>query len=244
MKNCCYTVIAKNALMKWECLTEEEAQKQVENSTFNELENKISATGSIHNSVIGICSYIGREDLIPSIESVMLGKDEGKYKSEMAEVKKALQNVDKNDLAIYCLQVIHDCWVVNNSSKFNIMGREGKRFQHLPLEMIGWEEAKIDLMFLQPVLETCMDDPTAVNTVSLHAKYDEVVKTFFQENNFIDKSGKLNKTQIVNAIMKGSDFYPALTNTNTAKTKDVAIDVFEQVTEKVAPSLKNVKTIK
>ena len=244
MKNCCYTVIAKNALMNWNGLTEEEAQRQIANSTFDELEGQVWATSSIHSAVMGVCSFVGREDLAPAVEAVMLGKDEGQYETEMAELRQALQGVNKNDLAIYCLQVIHDGWVVGNSSKFNKEGREGKRYQHLPLEMIGWKEAKADLLFLQPVMEACMDDPTAVNTVALHAKYDETVKAFFQQNGFLDKKGKVDKAQVASAVMRGAEFYPALTDANTAKTEEVANAIAEQVTEKVAPSLENVRTIK
>ena len=59
------------------------------------------------------------------------------------------------DTIIEILSTIHNNWVVENAKKYNRDAeKQDKRlFQHLPIELIGMEEAAKDLLFLAPFLQ-------------------------------------------------------------------------------------------
>ena len=54
-----YGEIAKNALIKWNGLSEEEASEKVANSTFEELESQVGAKGSISVACESVAKHLG-----------------------------------------------------------------------------------------------------------------------------------------------------------------------------------------
>lgn len=238
-----YRVIAKNALMSWNGLSEEEATKVVSESSFQELENQVWATTSIRSAVNAISTYLGVD--AKSFEDAVLGQDSPDMTDSQISTLKSIaqkaKNVNVEELALYALACIHDSWVVDNAKKFVAPGREAKRYQHTPLETIGWNEAKADLLFLEPVLNSVGIE---VNKQKLHEAYDESTVEFFKANGFIDSIGQINKEEISKKLMQGKDFYPALSDLNSTQSPEIANQVAEQVSEKVKDSLDKNKTIR
>ena len=57
---------------------------------------------------------------------------------------------DKDEIVLNMLSAVHDGWVKDNSKKF--FARD-KKYQHLPLELIGWKEVEADLLFIMEQVE-------------------------------------------------------------------------------------------
>ena len=77
----------------------------------------------------------------------------------------------------------------------------------MPIELIGWKEAKSDLLFLKPMLEEMhiMEFYPYLSTEEdLESAYNKRVQAFLEENGITDVS-KLSEQ-----ISKGAEFYPAL----------------------------------
>lgn len=113
------------------------------------------------------------------------------------EVYKASnESSSKNIISI--LSHIHDGWVKDNQKKF--MARD-KKYQHMPIELIGWKEAKADLLFLRPIL-------SAMNV----GFSEEVLEEFYNERvqEFLKEKGITDVTKLTEQISKGAEFYPAL----------------------------------
>lgn len=104
--------------------------------------------------------------------------------------------------------------------------------------MIGWKEAKADLLFLAPVLDSI---GVSVDEVALHLVYDKKVKEFYERNGFVTPDGQIITEKVTEAIMKGPEFYPPLTEVNTAKTKEEAIEVAKQSEEKTTTYSRSLK---
>ena len=238
-----YRIIAKNALMSWNGLSEEEATKVVSESNFQELENQVWATTSIKSAVSAISAYLNID--AKAFEEAVLGQDSPDMTDSQISTLKSIaqkaKNVNVEELALYALACIHDSWVVDNAKKFVAPGREAKRYQHTPLQMIGWKEAKADLLFLEPVMNSIGIE---VNKQKLHEAYDEATREFFAANGFVDAIGQINKEEISKKLMQGKDFYSALSDLNTSTSPEVASQIAEQVSEKVKDSLEHNKTIK
>ncbi len=96
------------------------------------------------------------------------------------------------------LSSIHDGWVKDNPQKF--FARD-KKYQHMPMELIGWDEVKSDLLFLAPIVEAMNLE---VEEEKLEKAYDERVKSFFETR------GINGLKDLPSHIAKGSEFYPAL----------------------------------
>lgn len=249
-----YKQIARDALMNWNGLSEEEATKKVLESTNGELEQQVYAEGSIDYALQGFQEY----------SKVMFARRQGYGYGvpiddrELAELKDFIMNGGKNleetgimpddflyvmkknlgftddqmfeeeskagaDMVISVLSTIHDGWVHDNQKKF--MARD-KKYQHMPLELIGWDEAKSDLLFLSPILSR-MD--IVVREEDLEAAYDERVKEFFKEK------GVTEIEDLQGEISQGASFYPAL------EGQDDVIQALQDpqfVSESVIPSIK------
>lgn len=231
-----YRVIAKNALKSWNGLSDEEAKKVVLKSSFEELENQVWATSSIKSAVSAISNYFGfDQEKSDQFLKAVLGQNDAemteKQEKVLNEISEEIKTCKVNDLALYSLNCIHDGWVVENAKKFSKEGRENKKYQHLPLEMIGWDEAKADLLFLEPILNSV---GLEIEIEKLRSDYFKSVSTFFKENGFVDEKNFIQGDKITEAIIKGKDFYPALTEVNTAKDEKEAKLMTTQVWGKVS----------
>jgi hypothetical protein len=92
--------------------------------------------------------------------------------------------------------------------------------------MIGWKEATADLLFLEPVLNSI---GVELDKEDLKRAYLSEVRDFFVKNEFVNSNLEIQGDKIATEIMKGKDFYPALSDTNTAKTPEEAKQVASQV---------------
>ena len=152
-----YYQIAKAALLKWnQGLTEEQADRIVKTSSFEELEEQVGAQDSIDVGLYGIYQYFEEKgitipdniktDINTEVYSLQgLEEDKTDHVIDISRVGRnmglitlgreyAVKVGNVNELAIAALSEIHDHWVRNNSSKF--FARD-KKYQHMPLELIG-----------------------------------------------------------------------------------------------------------
>ena len=53
------------------------------------------------------------------------------------------------------MEAVHDGWVEDNVKLFfTEKADRGQQYQYLPLEFIGWDEAKSDLLFIKPIIHS------------------------------------------------------------------------------------------
>ncbi len=232
MKLTPYRVVAKNALMSWNGLSEDEAQKIIETSTFDELESQVYAKNSVVYAVEAIANYFGNSsELIGLMKDAALGdKQDDIYlfcENSYELIGDSLNKVGFSVIDI--LANVHDGWVKDNAKKFNREGRENKKYQHLPIEMIGWKEAKADLLFVEPILDAM---GIKVDEQKLEQEYNKRVTKFFNEKNLVNENG-IDKGAVARLIAKGHEFYSPLTEENSAKSKGEAMMMASQVSEKL-----------
>lgn len=234
MKLVPYRIIAKNALMSWNGLSEEEAQKIIETSTFDELESQVYAKGSVTYAVEAVCNFLGHNsELKDLLLHATLGDKQGK--STRLSIPNSFKMfgqdlIEANFSVLDILSCVHDGWVKDNAKKFNKEGREGKKYQHLPIEMIGWKEAKADLLFVEPILDAM---GIKVNENELEEEYNKRVVKYFNEKGLVDESG-IKKSAVTKLIVKGKDFYAPLTEVNSVKNNEEAEFMTSQVCEKLS----------
>ena len=155
--------------MSWNGLSEEEATKKVQESSNEELEQQVYAEGSINYAIKGFQKYsqeylknkqgygepITDHDVELFKEVVMTGKYRYGSVQDFYDIMRNKMGIDLDrsnveNLVLSVLSNIHDGWVKDNQKKF--FARD-KKYQHMPIELIGWKEAKNDLLFLKPMLE-------------------------------------------------------------------------------------------
>lgn len=231
-----YRKAAAAALMSWNSLSEAEAEAKIKSESYDELEGQVWASGSMKYAVQGLAKELS---LTPEeaalLEQVVLGKNSVELSEKDEQFLQAIaQKVDavpdKDEMVIRVLSTIHDGWVRDNAKKFEQEGREAKKYQHLPLEMIGWKEAKADLLFLDPVLESI---GVQVPEAQLEVAYGKMSSEFYVEHGMVNEDG-IDKDAVAKQILKGAEFYPALTEKNTAKSPKEAALVAEQSMVKMA----------
>ena len=218
-----YKQIARDALMSWNGLSEEEATKKVQESSNEELEQQVYAEGSIDYAIKGFQKYsqeylknkhgygepITDHDVELFKEVVMTGKYRYGSVQDFYDIMRNKMGIDLDrsnveNMVLSVLSTIHDGWVKDNQKKF--FARD-KKYQHMPIELIGWKEAKSDLLFLKPMLEEMhiMEFYPYLSTEEdLESAYNKRVQAFLEENGITDVS-KLSEQ-----ISKGAEFYPAL----------------------------------
>lgn len=207
-----YYSVAKQALMHWNGLSEEEADKIISEQSFSQLESQVYAKGSMDYAIEAIAAkspvrrlgkkseladfvyYGGKSAIIDAMKKdAEFMNDENMYQYERSDMRKIY-----NGMIMDTLFAVHDGWVQDNVKKFN--ARE-KKHQHMPSELIGWKEAKADLLFVRPIFEAAGIE---VNEEELEQVYNGRVKDFFLNK------GIENARNLSDSITQGEEFYPAL----------------------------------
>lgn len=208
-----YKEIARDALMSWNGLSEEEATKKVQESSNEELEQQVYAEGSIDYALKGFQKYSSEvlnnhglhdAEINAWKELIMTGRYQGytfgAFRASFMEklgIEWNHRNAG-NNMILSVLSSIHDGWVQDNQKKF--MARD-KKYQHMPIELIGWKEAKSDLLFLKPILSAMRID---YDEKKLEEDYNQRVQAFLEEKGITDVD------KLCEQISKGAEFYPAL----------------------------------
>jgi len=230
-----YYKIARDSLLSWnKDLTEEQVQELIENSSIAELEDRVGAKNSIKYAIQGIVDSLLDEELISVSEARYYFSDlasnifEGKESERIDHIREYLDRMEyKDDFMVWTLSKVHDGWVKDYQNKFFQKGRD-RQFQHLPTELIGWKEAKSDLVFVKPIFEKL---GITVDEKQLEGAYNERVAEFLGRK-------KINSTEsLKEAISKGDKFYPALSGQDDiiAKLADsefVETTLIPQIAEK------------
>lgn len=196
-----YQNIAKSALINWNGLNVEEAEKKIQTETVQELEQQVYAMGSIKYAVVGIGKQLNlsEEEAVSLFDAAVNGPENAEIFAVVTEKAKGL--TDQQKLGV--LSTIHDGWVVDNSSEktFNKKVSRNQLRQYAPLELIGWNEVKSDLLFLNPILAAI---GVNVDEQSLENEYHSMVASYLEEKE-INSPDDL--TSLVN---QGGNYYPAL----------------------------------
>lgn len=184
-----------------------DAKEFVENSSFDEIESQTYAKGSVEGGIDSISKRLGLTE--EEINEFKRASIEGPADAPIFKaVGEKIPKENTNKFMIDVLSDIHDVWVQNNSKKFNSVniknGQEvprAKEYQHMPLQLIGFDEVKSDLIFVEPLVNACGIE---IDEKELKEEYDKSVEDFFIENN----AKKISDFH--DEIMKGEDFYSAL----------------------------------
>ena len=162
------------------------------------------------NGIINELQKRGRELTPDEIDNFRIAVSKGDAGAEIFHIvgNKINELDDPNELIISALSEIHDGWVRKHESRFGQEGRN-KQYQHMPLELIGFKEAQIDLLFLSPILEAC---GVEYNLEELEQTYNAAVIRFFRER------GITTSEDLVPFIQKGAEFYKALEGQDSITT--------------------------
>lgn len=190
-----YRKIAKDALKNWNGLSDEEAEKKSRESSHEELEYSIDALTSILAANDGICEALKdrglvddeeRYDLRDGLEEIVCFDDDytkehpdwakEEFDNTLRILTEKLEQVpDKETFVLDVLDNIHDKWIADNMEKLNDPKRVNKRYQFMPLSIIGFGEAKADLLFARPILEAAgmgVDEEKLKNAYEDYDKYN------------------------------------------------------------------------
>ena len=196
-----YQNVAKAALINWNGLSEEEALAKIQTESVQELENQVYAMGSMKYAVVGIAKQIGlsEEETMKFFEAVINGPEN----AEIFNLVRAKMQGFSEEKKLGVLSTIHDGWVNDNSSEktFNKKVDRQQLRQYAPLELIGWNEVRSDLLFLNPILASV---GVSVNENDLSQAYHAKVSQYMEEKQI---NGPDDLTRLVS---QGRGYYPAL----------------------------------
>ena len=197
-----YQNVAKAALMSWPpYLTEEEAEKKIQTESVQELEKNVDAMNSMKHAVIGIAKQIGlnEEETVKFFEVVINGPENAEIFSLVREKMQGFSEEQKLEV----LSTIHDGWVKKYSDEktFNKKVDRQQLRQYAPLELIGWNEVRSDLLFLTPILASV---GVQVNEETLSQAYHVRVA------NYMDKMKINSQNDLTALVQQGRKYYPAL----------------------------------
>lgn len=221
-----YYQVAKQALMNWNGLSEEEAEKIIKYQSFEEIESKVYAKGSMDYAIEGIAKSLSlNENDSNSLSDAVYNGNSEKNGDALKGLKSKIEEskFNPNDLIMDTLFHVHDAWVKDNVKKFD--SRE-KKHQHMPSELIGWKEVKADLLFVKPIFEAAGIE---VNEKTLEQVYNNRVKEFFLNNNI------KTKEDLAALIQKGEEFYEPLKgygDTSITDPETIKSKVIPQIEEK------------
>ena len=236
MKLTPYRQVAKKALMSWNGLSEEEATNIVTTQSFEELESQCYAAGSMTYAVNSIADILGlpdrwKEDFLNTVlakDHVFTDEHDNEELSKVARIWPDRVMNDNYEI-VKVLAGVHDGWVKDNAKKFNKEGRENKRYQHLPVELIGWKETKADLLFVEPILSAI---GVELNEEKLEKRYNKEVSIFFYNMDIN------NTDELIDYILNIKKLYRPVTEENIAKDEKIATEMANQVIDRMPQKCK------
>ena len=203
-----YQNIAKSALINWNGLSVEEAEKKIQTETVQELEQQVYAMGSVKYAVVGIGKQLNlsEEEAVSLFDVAVNGPENAEIFAVVTEKAKGF--TDQQKLGV--LSTIHDGWVVDNSSEktFNKKVSRNQLRQYAPLELIGWNEVKSDLLFLNPILAAI---GVNVDEQSLESEYHSMVASYLEENQINSPN------DLTDLVSQGRNYYRALSSNDLDK---------------------------
>lgn len=219
--------IVKDATINWDyehsTMEEKVAAAQAKVDTIGMLptvaervsEAKNTVGISVDDSIKGIAEVAG----LSEDEKRQLTEDintKGRISPELAQkVAKAFEMNGKESSIIKVLSIVHDGWVrdvkrdpetneivkYNNGRKFEDPGRMKKLYQFTPLQLLNFGEAKLDLLFLKPLLDN----------MGIEVDEQTLETVFLQEQQaFLDAHGIKDTKDLKAKLQEGAAFYPAL----------------------------------
>lgn len=197
-----YQNVAKAALMQWPpYYSEEEANAKIQTESVQELESQVYAMDSMKYAVVGIAKQVGlnEEETTNFFEAVINGPENAEIFVIVREKMQGFSEEQKLEV----LATIHDGWVVGNSSEktFNKKVDRQQLRQYAPLDLIGWNEVRNDLLFLTPILAAV---GVQIDEATLAQAYHTRVA------NYMEKM-KINSPDDLTALVQqGRDYYPIL----------------------------------
>lgn len=196
-----YQNVAKEALMNWNGLSAEEANIKIQTESISQLESQVYAMSSMKYAVVGIAKQAGltENETTRFFDAVINGPETSEIFEVVSKKIKGLTEQQKLEI----LSSIHDGWVVTNSDEktFNKKIDRQQLHQYTPLELIGWNEVKSDLLFLTPIL-------TAVG-VPIDEK--QLAEAYYIKVENYMKTMKINgPTDLIALISSGQNYYPIL----------------------------------
>jgi len=130
------------------------------------------------------------------------------YNTDISSFKENIKDLELNgnNLVIATLDRIHSDWIENAdiSGRFFQEGRENTRYQFMNSSLIGFEEIKKDLIFVQPVFETlgieCSEE-------GLQKAYTEYVKDFCAKHNIDSRASLIDSIEATNPNVTQTSAY-------------------------------------
>lgn len=130
------------------------------------------------------------------------------YNTDMSSFKENIKDLelDGNNLVIATLDRIHSDWIENAdiSGKFFQEGRENTRYQFMDSALIGFEELKKDLIFVQPVFEALSIECSEEGLQKAYTKY---VKDFCAKNNIDSRASLIDSIEATNPNVTQTSAY-------------------------------------
>ena len=211
------------------------SQEEIETLSVDELDKNCDARGSMMAAIDKIAEILHlTDDQKERFAKCVFADDHAEIdewdKIVYADIQKRWEKeVGENPRVVLdVLAAVHDYWVTDKARKFGQEGRENKRYQHLPIEMIGWKETKSDLLFVSPILEAI---GVNVNEEVLEAYYDKRVGRFFAEN------GLNGQEELENYILNIADHYAPISDINNPKNTEKPEEIANQMADQVVTRL-------
>ena len=215
-----YQTVAKAALMNWNGLTEEQANQKIQTESVQELENQVYAMNSMKHAVLGITNELGlsEEETKQLWDAVIHGPEN----AEIFSTVEQKANGFTHEQILNVLSTIHDSWVIDNSSDKAFQEEIVRKqlHQYVPLELIGWNEVRSNLLFLNPILSSI---GVSVNENQLSSAYHKRVTEYFEKNNIYDY------IDLVVLLGQGKEYYSILPENLEQNLQSMIGDLASQV---------------
>lgn len=217
--------ITQDALMNWNGLSKSEAIEKTEELGNAERASNEVTYGSEMASIDGISQILGLSKEEIEIMTSDINTRDAVSEELASKVKSQLEEKGLNASVIEILSVIHDNWVKSNGNKFEDPKRMGKLYQFVDLKLLDFNEAKLDLLFLRPILEA---NGIEIDEVALQQEFLHEQQLFLTQNGIKDTADLQEK------LGQGASFYPPLEGVTTSKGKTAESEL---ITDRLQDSL-------
>jgi len=233
-----FAMVTVDALKKWglpsgsEYSSSEEAEQYIQATGLDSTKDIMGINTSMWSVYSGLADILYNQEQTSYSKGFPLNEVTAKAQiqaalADMCEVKdnrwfqnsvnklKKILNTNKlpeisSDQTIDVLRKVHDRWIKHNEYRKDEKIAAGKGYQYNPLEEIGWEETKKDLIFVKPFLVLFNNKSLEEQLPDIKNAYDSAVAKY---NARLDRIAEVAESASVNK--------PSLAKKVTASIKNL-----------------------
>lgn len=136
-------------------ILEENREALLLNGSFGDVDKELRLKSSIEDTIQALhdALYEHTQSCLPANFSEIVLFSQANNIEYISALISKLEEDEKGQIVVKMLEAVHNRWIISNPKKFFQKKCLDEQFRFMPIQLIGYEEAKKDFVIVRPILK-------------------------------------------------------------------------------------------